>query len=146
MRFSVTFPDDLVTQIDDKADEEGRTRSEWIRYACTTMITTSITELEDIIETYREKSFDLADKVHELTAECAQLKEVINGDQRGDQHGDNVTQEITTLQAELQHKDHLIAMQKDEIQWLRGEVAKLNDKIPMLPAPRDHPWWMIWKR
>jgi len=54
-------------------------------------------------------------------------------------------QEVTQLQNELQHKDQVIDMQRDEISWLRGEVAKLNDKIPLLTAPGHKPWWQIWK-
>lgn len=145
MRFSVTFPDDLITQIDLRAQEEEITRSEWVRNTCTQAITTSITTLEETIDTLRTENFyHLVDNA-KLTTKNQELQAVIEGNKRGDPKGDNVTQEITTLKSELQHKDHLLAMQQDEIQWLRGEVAKLNDKIPMLPAPGDHKWWMFWK-
>lgn len=137
MRFSITIPDELVARIDTKAAEAGINRAEWIRTTCTTAITTPITELESIIETYRDANFDQADRIKELTAERDRLQEVINGDQRGDH-------EVTTLRAELQHKDHLLATQRDEILWLRSEVAKLNDRIPMLPAG-DRKWWMFWR-
>lgn len=149
MRFSVTFPDDLVTQIDHKARDEGITRAEWIRDTCTRAITTQITTLEKTIEDLRTENFyHLVDNA-KLTSKCEELQEVINthksGDRPGDQRGDNVTEEITRLRLELQHREEVIVSQKDEIGWLRGEVAKLNDRIPMLPAARETPWWMFWR-
>lgn len=145
MRFSVTFPDDLVTQIDSKAQEEEITRSEWIRNTCTRVITTPITTLEETIETLRTENFyHLVDNV-KLTSKCKELQEVIDTNKSGDQCGDNVTEEITRLRLELQHRNEVITTQKDEIGWLRGEVAKLNDRIPMLPAARDTPWWKFWR-
>lgn len=138
MRFSITIPDDLITQIDNQIIETGESRAEWIRNACTTMITTSITELESIIEAHQERSTQMMEQIAELTAERDRLQAVINGDHSGDH-------EITTLKSELQHKDHLLTMQREEITWLRGEVAKLNDKILMLPATRDRSWWKFWK-
>lgn len=138
MRLTITIPDDLAEQINHRAEAAGVTRAEWIRQACNEAITTSITELENIIESCQERGHQLQERIDQLTAECDRLQTVINSDHSGDH-------EITTLRAELQHKDHTIATQRDKILWLRGEVAKLNDKIPMLPAAGDRKWWMFWK-
>ena len=146
---SITLPDDLTEQIDQQATREGVTRAEWIRNACTAVLTTptttKITTLEKTIEELRTEIFyHQADKA-KLTTKCQELQKVINNHKSGDPTGDIVTEEIAKLELELHHQDKVIASQKDEIGWLRGEVAKLNDKIPMLPAPREHPWWMFWR-
>ena len=58
----------------------------------------------------------------------------------------DLTAERDQLKAEAARARDLLSAARDEINFLRGEVSKMTDRIPALPekAGPGRPWWRFW--
>lgn len=57
--------------------------------------------------------------------------------------------EMTRAREDLAKRDQRLIEKAEEINWLRGEVSKLNDKLtpaalPETAGPGRRPWWRFW--
>jgi metal-responsive CopG/Arc/MetJ family transcriptional regulator len=132
-QITATISDDVVKQIDTSASEKGISRSKWVALAIDAFLTPP-ERLSDTEAGYRESSTGSPD-IH-LTSAAS----VVYPEQ------EHMKEEIQRLVHEVEGKNQVIRLQSDEISWLRGECAKMTDRMVMaLPPPRQH-WWEFWRQ
>lgn len=146
MRFTVTLPDALNSRIEERCGEKGTSKNAWIVSALTTAVdrcTIDGTETAPIdhpsvramvqgIEAERDR---IAADLAAVTAERDRTW--------------TAAAEVSTLKAEIAHRDQVLALKADEISWLRGQVALLSERLapPALPEKAGggrRPWWRFW--
>jgi metal-responsive CopG/Arc/MetJ family transcriptional regulator len=139
-QITATIPDDVVKRIDISALEKGISRSKWVAQAIDTFLSSGLREgvagsehMGSVVEsnTLMEDSLQKA-----MTASQSDIF-------REQEH---MKEEIQRLMHEVEGKNQVIRLQSDEISWLRGECAKITDRMIMaLPSPRQH-WWEFWRQ
>jgi len=128
MRYTLTVPDELNTEIEKMVAAAGTSKSGWIVNACTAYIKSSTGGGEDV-EAERDR---LREELTRITTECTGLQSQII--------------EMDRLRADLDTRDRMLSEKAEEVRWLRGEVSKLNDRlIPAALTERaGKRWWQIW--
>lgn len=132
MRYTLTVPDDVNTEIEKMVAAAGTSKSGWIVNACTAYIKSSTGGGEDL-EAERDR---LREELTRITGDRDRLKEQAI--------------EMDRLRADLAQRDQMLAERAEEVRWLRGECSKLNDRL--LPAALTEqagsgrrPWWRFWR-
>jgi hypothetical protein len=138
-QITATITDDVVKKIDVSASEKGISRSKWIALAIDAFLTSR--EQEEVPKEYMRSDVSIHAPLPEahpehMTRPAPEIYEA----------QEHMKEEIQRLIHEVEGKNQVIRLQSDEISWLRGECAKMTDRmIIALPAPRQH-WWEFWKQ
>lgn len=141
-QITATIDELMVKEIDHAASQRGISRSRWIALAIQSYLTSG------------EKTKDLQVSEHlgavkdTITSgqDILQQSTVTTHDDTLLHDLDHMKEEVARLIHELEGKNQVIKLQSDEIGWLRGECAKLTDRVLLaLPSPRKH-WWAFWHR
>jgi len=165
--FSISLPDETVSAIDATAAAAGTSRAEWIRHACTRMISggepgTPVEHLGTLVETIgtlqrtrANMEMVIADR-DRIAAKVAALEEQVRDASAAHIRGredvaaieaerNRLTGEVDQaraaaadaerLRADLAARDQFLAERADEITWLRGQVALLDEKMVPLTLP-----------
>lgn len=138
-KFSVSLPDEAVSEIDEAAAAAGITRAEWIRQTCTRAIAGSNPE-----ENPEGSAVTLSDTLGTLERTRENLARITA-------EREDLAAEVAGLTAEIAHRDQVLAEKRDEVAWLRGQVALLSEKLapaalPEKAGPGRRPWWRFWER
>lgn len=128
MRYTLTVPDDVNTEIEKMVAAAGTSKSGWIVNACTAYMK-SITGGGEDLEAELAR---LRDESTRSTADRERLKEQAI--------------EMDRLRADLAQRDQMLAEKADEIRWLRGEISQLHQKIAPAALTEQagagrRPWW-----
>lgn len=151
MKFSVNVDPALLSAIDERAGAASVCRADWVRAALSEAVNPEeSTENPDVlrlqaslleVETDRDRLAALVaardQAIAELTIERDQAR--------------TAAADLERARADLTARDHALVEKAEEINWLRGEVSKLNDKltpamIPETTGTGRRPWWAIWRR
>jgi len=138
-QITATITDDVVKKIDLSATQKGISRSRWVALAIDSYLIAP------------EKSIEGKNRETEGTSgvtqdDTVQIHEHTVSDQDLFLEKEHMREEIQRLMHEAEGKNQVIKLQSDEIAWLRGECAKITDRMLIaLPPPRQH-WWEIWKQ
>lgn len=141
-QITATIDETVVKEIDQAASQRGMSRSRWVALAIRAYLTQGEQHAEfpvsGLPDASRETSHGGQGVLHDST--------VATHDDTLLRDLDHMSDEVTRLMHELEGKNQVIKLQSDEIGWLRGECAKLTDRVLLvLPAPRKH-WWAFWRR
>jgi len=153
MRLNITIDDDQAAAVAERATEAHCTRVEWIRRAVSAALDTGL---------YRIGTLDVPAPV---PAPCGDVQNIddlhtqIDGLRAAIDtlKGENLMLEQDRTEAllrvsegekEIAILNRLLTEKRDEVSWLRGQVALLNDKLtpPALPERAGHRWWKFWKK
>ena len=130
VRLNVVLDETDAAAVGERAEEAGITRPEWVRRAVSAALCS---------ELYRLGTLD-------VPAPCEDVQNI-----------DGLHAQITQLQAEIDRLtgetltlNRLLDEKKDEVSWLRGQVALLNDKLTPASLPEragpSRPWWKFWEK
>ncbi|MDD1671740.1 MAG: ribbon-helix-helix domain-containing protein [Methanomicrobiales archaeon] len=141
-QITATIDDTVVKEIDHAASQRGISRSRWVALAIQSYLTQGEQHAEFPVSEHPEASKETSYKGQGALDDSA----VATHDDTLLRDLDHMRDEVTRLMHELEGKNQVIKLQSDEIGWLRGECAKLTDRVLLaLPAPRKH-WWAFWRR
>jgi metal-responsive CopG/Arc/MetJ family transcriptional regulator len=139
-QITATIPDEIVKKMDSSAIQKGISRSRWVAFAIIAYL--DLDEKGSPPTEYRgmegqpSMAQDEPGKVHESHVMDTEVY----------LERDHMKEEVQRLIHELEGKNQVIKLQTDEIAWLRGECAKLTDRMLIaLPSPRQH-WWEFWRQ
>jgi hypothetical protein len=138
-QITATITDDVVKKIDISASEKGISRSKWVALAIDAFLVSG--SLADNPPPGYMGSGGKSD-----ISSSEPLQEHMTTPQSDVyMEQEHMKGEIQRLMHEVEGKNQVIRLQSEEISWLRGECAKMTDRmIIALPAPRQH-WWEFWK-
>jgi len=159
MRFSIVLPDEAGAALRELAEGSGLSQSEFTRRAVLAACSPGPhppAPLDDAERTRLEEAIRIAAADRDQAREALARLEAEAVTAAADR--DRLTERIRVLEdqartaaADLAARDQRLIEKADEINWLRGEVSKLNDKLApaMIPETTGHgrrPWWAIWRR
>lgn len=129
-KFSISLPDGTVSDIDAAAVAAGIRRAEWIRRACVRMIAAG--GLDGNTAENPENPGTLAGTIGTLERTRDELAQV--------------TAAADQLRRDLDARDQVLAARVDEIAWLRGQVALVNEQKALTEKSGEgkRPWWKFW--
>jgi hypothetical protein len=137
-QITATITDDVVKKIDVSASEKGISRSKWVALAIDTYLNAG-SEVTDSIPGYMKSPGESG-----MPSQNSPQPDT-SPNTAGYMDQERVHEEVQRLMHEVESKNQVIRLQSDEISWLRGECAKITDRMLIaLPAPRQH-WWEFWK-
>ena len=147
MRFTLTVPDDLNSQIEGLCASQEMSKNAWVVSAITTFIEHCTTDGAEVAPL---DTAVVQEVVQSLTTERDQAREALAMvTAERDRLIGEVT-EVDRLRSDIATRDQLLNEKRDEVSWLRGQVALLNDKLtpatlPEQAGPGRKPWWRFWE-
>ena len=162
MRLNVVLTDEQNKAISYRADAEGIPRAELIRQAISSYLEPApcrpgadeVAALEEKIRTLEavtQERDQAIEVLARLTAENDRMTmdlttATVDRDRIHEQSG-ALKGEVDRLKIGAPGMAQALDEKKDEVAWLRGQVALLNDKLtpPALPDRAGRRWWQIWR-
>jgi len=142
-QISITLENDLLATINENAKKSAMSRSKFIERCIRSYLNPppgpDITGLQQTIEQQEQLAAEKEERIQQIKAdEDARLKQAI------DYH----KQLLNDKDAIIKDKDVVITEITNQNNWLRGEYAKLNDRLNalLLPAPKKSIWDKILRR
>ena len=160
-QISITLENDLLATINETAKKSAMSRSKFIERCIRSYLNPppgpDITGLQQTIEQQKQlladKETDLQQKIEQQEQLAAEKEERIqqikaDEDARLKQAIDYHKQLLNDKDAIIKDKDVVITEITNQNNWLRGEYAKLNDRLNalLLPAPKKSIWDKILRR
>lgn len=141
-QITATIDDIMVKEIDHAASQRGMSRSRWVALAIQSFLTGGEKQAESLVSEHAGVSQDTKNPEHAIP----HVNAAAIHDDTLLHDLDHMKEEVARLMHEVEGKNQVIKLQSDEIGWLRGECAKLTDRVLLaLPSPRKH-WWAFWRR
>lgn len=135
MRFTCTIQDEVYQQIEERYGTAGRSKPAIVAAALDALVMRSDALCQD--PTHQQMQTEYT----EMIATLAQVQA----------DRDRLAGEVASLaqvQAEADAREQVLAQLRDEVGWLRGQVALLNEKqpaaLPEITGPGRRPWWKFW--
>lgn len=135
MRFTCTIQDEVYQQIEERYGAAGRSKPAVVAAALDDLVMRSDALCQDPMHQ------QMHDEYTEMIATLAQVQA----------DRDRLAVEVADLvqvRAEAGARDQVLAQLRDEVGWLRGQVALLNEKqpaaLPEIAGPGRRPWWKFW--
>jgi metal-responsive CopG/Arc/MetJ family transcriptional regulator len=139
-QITATITDDVVKKIDISASEKGISRSKWVALAIDAFLLPDNREVDPV------SGYMRSEVSSGPTSPDSSHEHMISGQSEVFLEQEHMKEEVQRLIHEVEGKNQVIRLQSDEISWLRGECAKMTDRmIVALPPPRQH-WWEFWKQ
>ncbi len=139
-QITATITDDVVKKIDISATEKGISRSKWVALAIDAFLVSGIHDNPPTSQ-YMTSDVSMDPTLQDTVKEhMAAPPSDVYVEQ------EHMKEEVQRLMHEVEGKNQVIRLQSEEISWLRGECAKMTDRIIVaLPPPRQH-WWEFWRQ
>jgi chromosome segregation ATPase len=158
-------PDDLtISEMERAATEKGITKKQLVLEAIDLYLHQDRSQLDQAIKDRDQARSDADQRWKEnnqIKSELNQAKRDIEaGRSREDQlrseadkarsEKDQASEESAVLRRDLEHFKETLRLKDDEINFLRGHLSQLSEKItPQLPPSQEEAkkkgWWRFWK-
>lgn len=139
VQITATITEEVVKMLDLSASYQGISRSKWIALAIEAYLASGAKDEHRTDHRRLGKGPDDLQDAEVQDTDAAQSSDVYL-------EKEHLREEVQRLMHEVESKNQVIRLQSDEISWLRGECAKITDRMLLaLPPPRQH-WWEFWKR
>jgi metal-responsive CopG/Arc/MetJ family transcriptional regulator len=139
-QITATITDDVVKKIDISASEQGISRSKWVALAIDAFLVSGNRDVDPVSE------YMGSDVSSGTSSPDSPHEHMVSGQSEVYMEREHMKEEVQRLMHEVEGKNQVIRLQSDEISWLRGECAKMTDRmIVALPPPRQH-WWEFWRQ
>lgn len=143
MRFTLTVPDALNSLIEERCEAQGTSKNAWIVSALTAAVDRCTT---DGTETAPIDHPSVRAVVQGLEAERDRIAADLAAVTAERDEARTAAGEASTLQMEIRSRDQVLAEKREEIGWLRGQVALVNEQraLPATAGEGKRPWWKFW--
>ena len=159
-------PDDLtVSEMERAAIEKGITKKQLVLEAIDLYLHQDRSELDQAIKDRDQARYDADQRwkdANQIKSDLNQLKRDLEAARsREDQlrseveivrsEKDQASEEAVVLRRDLEHYKETLRLKDDEINFLRGHLSQISEKIiPALPPGEEEikkrGWWQFWRR
>jgi len=149
-RLSVWLSEEQEADIIELSGGAGTKRAEWVRQAIDAAIDTA-RHPERITSAPAEGDQCVAgaEELHNQIAGLQAEIDTLTGENRTlQQDRTEALQRASENETEIVTLNRLLTEKLDEVSWLRGQVAMLNDKLTpaTLPERAGWRWWKFWEK